>query len=335
VKRLGGILIALCALPYGYTTAQTQSYPSRQVTIVVAYPAGGATDIIARPVAQRLSDIWGQPVVVENRPGANTQIAASFVAKARPDGYTLLATGAPTFINPYLYGNLPYDPASDFVPATGLGVLHQALVVHPSFPARNLAEFIKLTKTDPGAFNYATFGIGSTSHVSMELFESMTGTKLTPVHYKGGAQALTDVIGGHVPTTFLSLTLTAEPSKAGQLRILGVGGARRVTQFPDLPAIAETVPGYESSTWFGLFAPRGTPQGIVASINADVQKILTDPEFSEAFLKPSFYEPLLGPPDEFAHFVQAETVKWGAVMQNAKLSPQSPDSERTIPAKEN
>jgi tripartite-type tricarboxylate transporter receptor subunit TctC len=294
VKRLGGILIALCALPYGYTTAQTQSYPSRQVTIVVAYPAGGATDIIARPVAQRLSDIWGQPVVIENRPGANAQIAASFVAKARPDGYTLLATGGPTFINPYVYSNLPHDPASDFVPATGLGVIHQALVVHPSFPSRNLAEFIELAKTDPGAFNYATLGIGSASHLSMELFESMTGTKLTPVHYKGGAQVLTDVIGGHVPTTFLSLTLTAEPSKAGQLRILGVGSARRVTQFPDLPAIAETVPGYESSTWFGLFAPRGTPQGIVASINVDVQKILADPGFNEAFLKPSFYEPLLG-----------------------------------------
>jgi tripartite-type tricarboxylate transporter receptor subunit TctC len=322
VKRLGGILIALCTLPYGYATAQTQSYPARQVTIVVSYPAGGATDIIARPVAQRLSDIWGQPVVIENRSGASTQVAASFVAKSKPDGYILLATDTATFINPYLYSNLPYDPASDFVPVTGLGVLYHALVVHPSFPARNLAEFIKLAKTDPGAFNYATLGIGSTSHLSMALFESMTGTKLTPVHYKGGAPALIDVIGGHVPTVFLSLTLTAEPSKAGQLRMLGVASARRVTQFPDLPAITETVPGYETSTWFGLFAPRGTPQGIVASINVDVQKILTDPGFSEAFLKPSFYEPLPGGPDEFAHFVQAETKKWGAVIQSAKLSPQ-------------
>jgi tripartite-type tricarboxylate transporter receptor subunit TctC len=322
VKRLGGILIALCALPYGYATTQAQSYPARQVTIVVSYPAGGGTDTIARPVARRLSSVWGQPVVIENRPGASTQVAASFVAKAKPDGYTLLATDGATFTNPYLYSNLPYDPASDFVPATGLGVVHSALVVHPSFPARNVAEFIKLAKTDPGTFNYATFGVGSTSHVSMVLFESMTGTKLTPVHYKGGAQALTDVIGGHVPTAFLSLTLTAEPSKAGQLKILGAGSARRVTQFPDLPAVAETVPGYETSTWFGLFAPRGTPQGIVASINADVQKILTDPEFSEAFLKPSFYEPLPGGPDQFAYFVQSETKKWGAVMQSAKLSPQ-------------
>jgi tripartite-type tricarboxylate transporter receptor subunit TctC len=325
VKRLGGILIALCALPYGYATAQMQSYPAKQVTIIVSYPAGGATDIIARAVAPRLSDIWGQPVIIENKSGASTQIAASFVAKAAPDGYILLATDAATFINPYLYSKLPYDPASDFVPATGFGVIHQALVVHPSFPARNVAEFIKLAKTDPGAFNYATLGIGSVSHLSMELFESLTGTKLTPVHYKGGAPALTDVIGGHVPTVFLSLTLTAEPSKAGQLRILGVGSAGRATQFPDLPAVAETVPGYESSTWFGLFAPRGTPQGIVASINANVQKILTDPGFSEAFLKLSFYEPLLGTPDQFAHFVQSETKKWGAVMQNAKLSPQSPD----------
>jgi tripartite-type tricarboxylate transporter receptor subunit TctC len=327
VKRLGGILIAVCALPYGYATAQTQSYPARQVTIVVSYPAGGATDIIARPVAQRLSDMWGQPVVVENRSGASTQIAASLVAKAAPDGYTLLATDAATFINPYLYGNLPYDPARDFVPATGLGLIHQALVVHPSFPAQNLAELIELAKADPGAFNYATLGIGSVSHLSMELFESMTGTKLNPVHYKGGAPALTDVIGGHVPMIFLSLTLTAEPSKAGHLRMLGVDSARRVTQFPDVPAVVETVPGYESSTWFGLFAPRGTPEGIVTSINADVQKILTDPGFGEAFLKPSFYEPLPGGPDQFAHFVQSETMKWGAVMQSARLSLQSPHSE--------
>src|SRR5262249_23700347 len=148
---------------------------------------------------------------------------------------------------------------------------------------------------------------------------SMTGTKLNPVHYKGGAPALTDVIGGHVPALFLSLTLTAEPSKAGQIRMLGVGSRQRVAQFPDWPAVGETVPGYESSTWFGLFAPHATRRGVVASINSGVQKILTDCNFDEAFLKPSFYEPLLGSAEQFAHFVQSDTVKWGAVMQSAKL----------------
>jgi tripartite-type tricarboxylate transporter receptor subunit TctC len=273
-------------------------------------------------VAQRLSSVWGQPVVIENRGGASTQIAASYVSKAMPDGYTLLATDAVTLTNPYLYSKLPYDPARDFVPATGLGVIHQALVVHPSFPAGNVAEFIELTKAKPGAFNYATLGVGSSSHLSMEMFESMTGTKLSPVHYKGGAPVLTDVIGGHVPAVFLSLTLTAEPSKAGQLRTLGLGSPWRLAQFPDVPTVAETVPGYESSIWFGLFAPRATPQGIVASINADVQKILNDRNFDEAFLKLSFYEPLHGSPEQFAHFVQSDTMKWGAVMQSAKLSPQ-------------
>jgi tripartite-type tricarboxylate transporter receptor subunit TctC len=290
------------------------------VTIVVPYPAGGAADIITRSVAQRLSAAWGRPVIIENKGGASTQIGATYVANALADGYTLLATDATTFTNSYLYSKLTYDPAKDFVPVTGLGIIHQALVVHPSFPAQTVSDLIKLAKATPGASNYATLGIGSSSHLSMEMFEVMTGAKLSPVHYKGGAPALTDVIGGHVPIVFLSMTLTAQPSRTGQLKILGVGSKRRLDQFPDLPTIAETVPGYESAVWFGLFAPRGAPHDVVATINAEVQRTLADSEFGKTFLVPNFYEPLSGSADQFAQFVQSDSTKWGMVMRDAKLS---------------
>jgi tripartite-type tricarboxylate transporter receptor subunit TctC len=302
------------------SAAQAQSYPSRTVTIVVPYAAGGATDIITRSVAQRLSKVLGQIVIIENQGGASTQIGAAYVSKAAPDGHTLLATDATTFTNSYLYSKLSYDPAKDFIPVTGLGIIHQALVVHPSFSARTVSDLINLAKTSPGSFNYATLGIGTSSHLSMEMFESMTGTKLSPVHYKGGAPALTDVIGGHVPIVFLSMTLTAQPAKAGQLRILGLGSPHRLAQLPDLPTVAETVPGYESAVWFGLFAPRGTPKEIVASLNAEVQKILTDPNFRDTFLNPNYYDPLFGSVNQFAQFVQSDSTKWGMVMREAKLS---------------
>jgi len=320
MKQFVRILLVLSCLPYCLKVAQAQSYPTRSVTIVVPYAAGGATDIMVRAVAQHLSKAWGQPIIIENKSGASTQIGAVYVSKAAPDGYTLLATDGTTFTNSYLYNKLPYDPARDFVPVTGLGIINQALVVHPSFPAKTVPDLIQLAKASPGVLNYATLGIGSSSHLSMEMFETMTGTKLSPVHYKGGAPALTDVIGGHVPIVFLSTTLTLQPAKAGELRILGLGSTHRLAQFPNLPTVAETIPGYESAVWFGLFAPRGTPQDVVTSLNSLVQKILTDPEFRDTFLIPNFYEPLLGSVDQFTQFVRSDTMKWGVVMRDAKLS---------------
>jgi tripartite-type tricarboxylate transporter receptor subunit TctC len=271
-------------------------------------------------VAQRLSATWGQAIVIDNKGGASTQIGASYVAKSPPDGYTLLATDQTTFVNSYLYGKLAYDPATDFVPVTGLGLIHQALVVHPSFPARNVAELVVAAKAAPGNLNYATLGVGSSSHLSMEMLQSLAGAKLNPIHYKGGAPALTDVIAGHVPMVFLSTTLTVQPAKAGQLRLLGIGSSVRLAQFPELTTIAETLPGYESAVWFGLFAPRGTAEDIVTMLNSAVQKILIDPDFRDSFLAPNFYEPIVGSPDQFAQYVRAEAIKWGKVVQDAKLS---------------
>jgi tripartite-type tricarboxylate transporter receptor subunit TctC len=307
----------LAALPH----AQAQNFPAKPVRIVVPLPAGGATDVITRAVSARLSETWGQQVVIENKGGANTQIGSEAVAKAQPDGYTLLATSESTLaVNPFLYRKLAYDP-KDLIPVSGLGLITQTLVVHPSVPANSVKELIALAKAKPGELNYGTLGIGSSSHLNTVSFETQAGIKLTPVHYRGGAPALTDVIGGHTQVLFISVTLMNQPWQAGQIKALGVGGAKRVPQFPDLPTIAESgLPGYQAVSWFGLFAPTGTPQDIVAKINADVQRILTDKDFQEKFLTPSFFEPILGTAEQFADYVRAEQVKWGTLIRDNKVS---------------
>jgi tripartite-type tricarboxylate transporter receptor subunit TctC len=303
------------------STAQAQSYPTKPVRIVVPLPAGGAADAITRAVSNRLAETWGQQIIIENKGGANTQIGAEAVAKAAPDGYTLLATSETTLaVNPFLYRKLAYE-AKDLTPVSGLGIVTQSLVVHPSVPANSVAELIALAKAKPGALNYGTLGIGSSSHLNTLSFESMAGIKLTPVHYRGGAPALTDVIGGHTQLLFISFTLMSQPWKAGQLKALGIGGERRARQFPELPTIAESgLPGYQSVSWFGLFAPSGTPRAIVQKINADVQRVLTDASFQQKFLAPSYFEPILGSVDEFARYVAAEQSKWSKIIKDANLS---------------
>ena len=301
--------------------ARAQSYPAKPVRVVVPLPAGGATDVIARAVSQRLSEMWGQQIVIENKGGANTQIGAEAVAKSAPDGYTLLATSEATLaVNPFLYRKLAYE-AKDFVPVSGLGSITQALVVHPSVPVGTVAELIALARSKPGELNYGTLGIGSSSHLNTVSFESMAGVRLTPVHYRGGAPALTDVIGGHTQVLFISVTLMNQPWKAGQLKALGVGGEKRVPQFPELPTIAEGgLPGYQAVSWFGLFAPAETPVDVVRKINADVQRILSDPGFQVQFLAPSFFEPILGSADAFAAYLATEQAKWSKIITDNKLS---------------
>ena len=206
-----------------------QAYPTKPVTIVVTLAAGGAADVIARALAQRLTEEWGQPVLVENKGGANNQVGTTAVARSAPDGYTLLLTPEHTFtVNPYLYRKLSYDPAKDFVPVTGLVSISQALVVHPSLAVRTVADLIAAAKDNPGQLNYGSLGVGSGPHLSMELLQSMTGAKLNAVQYKGAAPALTDVIAGHIPMMFVSTGLIVQPWKAGQLRALGVGSRERL-----------------------------------------------------------------------------------------------------------
>jgi tripartite-type tricarboxylate transporter receptor subunit TctC len=276
---------------------------------VVPLPAGGAVDTITRAVTQRLSDIWGQQIVIENKSGANTQIGAEAVARSAPDGYTLLATAETTIVvNPYLYPKLSYA-AADFVPVSGLGRAYQGLNVHASVPANSVADVIAMAKAKPGAINYGSIGIGSSSHLNMVLFEMLAGVKLTPVHYRGGAPAITDLVGGHIPILIISFPSVRAHVQAGRVRMLGVGASKRIPQLPDVPAIAETVPGYEAFSWFGLFAPAATPKDIVARINADVQRVYAMAEFRQNFLAVHEYETIPGSPEEFADYVRKDAVR--------------------------
>ena len=318
LSRYAFTLLALIALG---TAAQAQSYPSRPVQIVVPLAAGGAADTITRAVARRLSEIWNQQIVVENKSGANTQIGATQVAKSAPDGYTLLASAETTFVvNPYLYSKLSYDPAKDFVAVSGLTVVNQLLLVHHSVPAKNVRDLIALAQAKPGEVTFGTYGIGSAGHLNMEQFQVMAGVKMRAVHYRGGAPALTDLIGGHIDSLIISLGQASGPMQAGQIRALAAGSKQRLSQLPDLPTVSESgVPGYESVSYFGLVAPAGTPREIVRKINADVQRIITDPSFKTEFLEKNFHEPILGSPEEFDAYMKADASKWSKIIKDANL----------------
>ena len=321
-KRLGP-LVLLAALA-GAPAAQAQSYPARTITLTVTAAAGGVTDVVARALGQRLAQAWGQQVVIENKGGAAHVVGAQSVAKAAPDGYSLLVAEAGTFtINPTLYGHgkLPYDEEKDFIPITGIVRINQALLGHPSLPANDVRELIELARKTPGELTYGTAGIGSAPHMNMVLFESMAGVKLVPVHYRGAAPALTDVIAGHVKLMSVSVSLALPPFRTGQIKIFGVGSGKRMPLAPDIPTVAENgLPGYEATTWFGLFATAGTPQPIVTKINAEVVKTLADPQFREKFLAPQMFESMASSPEEFADYIKAQTRKWAEVIREQKLS---------------
>lgn len=313
--------LTLACIGLFVASAQAQTYPAKPITIVVTLAAGGAADVIARALAQRLSEEWSQPVLVENKGGANNQVGTTAVARSAPDGYTLLLTPEHTFtVNPYLYRKLSYDPAKDFIPVSSLVGISQALVVHPSLAMQTVGDLITAAKDNPGGFNYGSLGVGSGPHLSMELLQFMSGTKLNAVQYKGAAPALTDVIAGHIPMMFVSTGLIVQPWKAGQLRPLGVGSRERLAQFPELPTMAETLPGFTALVWFGLFAPNGTPREIVVKINTAVQRILADRSFRDRFLTPNLYEPMPGSPEQFANDIRRDSERWQKVIRDAKLA---------------
>ena len=321
-QRLGALILLISLA--GTAAAQAQSYPTRTITLTVTAAAGGVTDVVARALGQRLAEAWGQQVVIENKGGAAHVVGAQSVAKAAPDGYSLLVAEAGTFtINPTLYGNgkLPYDEEKDFIPITGIVRINQALLGHPSLPADDVRELIELAHKTPGELTYGTAGIGSAPHMNMVLFESMAGVKLVPVHYRGAAPALTDVIAGHVKLMSVSVSLALPPFRTGQIKIFGIGSAKRLPLAADIPTVAESgLPGYEATTWFGLFATAGTPQPIVTKINAEVAEILADPQFREKFLAPQMFEPMASSPEEFADYIRAQTRKWAKVIHEQKFS---------------
>ena len=321
-KRLGALILLLSLA--GAATAQAQSYPTRTITLTVTAAAGGVTDVVARALGERLSQTWGQQVVIENKGGAAHVVGAQSVAKAAPDGYSLLVAEAGTFtINPTLYGKgkLPYDEEKDFIPITGIVRINQALLGHPSLPANNVRELIELASKKPGELTYGTAGIGSAPHMNMVLFESMANVKLVAVHYRGAAPALTDVIAGHVNLMSVSVSLALPPFRTGKIKIFGIGSGKRLSLAPDIPTVAESgLPDYEATTWFGLFATAGTPREIVTKINAEVAKILADSQFREKFLAPQMFEPMASSPEEFADYIKAQTRKWAKVIREQKLS---------------
>jgi tripartite-type tricarboxylate transporter receptor subunit TctC len=313
---------ALVLLPWLCVGAAAQTYPTRPVTMIVAAAAGGVTDIVGRALGQELGKAWGQPVVIENRGGAANILGTEAVAKAAPDGYTLLVVEAGAFtINPTLYQNkLPYDPEKDFAPITGLVRINQAVLANKSLPVTTAGELIAMAKAKPGQLTYGTAGIGTAPHMNMALFASMAGVNLVAVHYRGAAPALNDLIGDHINLMVVSVSLALPSVRAGQVKLLGIGSEKRLPQLPNVPTIAESgLPGYEAGTWFGLFAPAGTPHDVVMNIDAQVQRIFADPAFRARFLDPQMYESIAGPPDKFADYIKAEQAKWAKVIHEANI----------------
>ena len=313
--RLGAglcaFLFALCAC--------AQGYPSKSVRIVVPFAPGGPNDIIVRLVAQKLTETWGQPVVVENRPGAGGNIGTDFVAKAAPDGYTLLSVGPGSLIINPLLGKVPYDTARDFAPVTLMARAPNALVAHPSLPATSVKELIALARSQPGRINYGSGGNGSTPHLAGALFASMAGIELTHIPYKGTAPAMADLIGGQVQIAFLGIPTVLPHVKSGKLRVLAVTGKRRSPELPGVSTVDEAgVPGYELSPWYGLLAPAGAPREIVARLAGEVTKIVRAAETREK-LAVQGAEVAGGSPEEFAAVIQADSLTWSRVVKDSGI----------------
>jgi tripartite-type tricarboxylate transporter receptor subunit TctC len=302
--RLLALLLACFA-----AAAQAQTWPSQNVRLVVAYPPGGGIDVMARQIAERLTRAWGQPVVVENRPGANTIIATDAVAKSAPDGHTLLMTTDATFsINPHLYRKLPYDAQKDFIPVTMLVLLQQMLVAHPALPANSLGELISLAKQKPGTINYASYGSGSQPHLAGEMLKSKAGIDLVHVPYKGISLAVPAVMAGEVQLTFAGIATSAPQLKAGRIKAFAIGGTQRSPLFPQVPTFTELgYPEVETHAWFGFFVPAGSPREAVARIYRDTKEILEDAEFRQKNLVARGYDVVGSSPEEFAAYIRKDS----------------------------
>jgi len=313
-----GAGLALAAMLAVLPQADAQDYPSRPVKIIVPFPAGGTADVMPRVIGEWLSRKWGQPVVVENRTGAAGNIGAEAVAKAEPDGYTLLsAPPPPLVINQNLYPKLGFDP-SEFVPIVIMGRVPNALVVNPKLPLNSVAEVIAYAKANPGKLTSATQGNGTTSHLTSELFQMMAEVKFQHVPYRGSAPALTDLVAGSVDLMFDNLGVSLPLVKGGQLKLLGVATPKRMASLPDVPTIAETLPGFESAAWFAIVAPPKTPQAVVDKINADVNEALRQGDIVQRLAQLSA-EPIGGTPQATAAYMREEIERWHKVIKAANV----------------
>ena len=310
------IVAALFAVVLFGGQASADDYPARALKLVLPQPAGGAVDLIARALADRLADQMKQPVIVENMPGANGSLAAATVSRAAPDGYTLmLAVDSNLVINPSLYNNLNYDPFRDFAAISIIAKLHMVLVANPKVEANSASELIAYAKAHPNKLNYAGIGIGSAMHMGMELFKFMTHTEINHVSYRGTAPAITDVVAGVVDVMFTGPPSAKSMSEGGRLKLLGVASPTRMALMPDVPTLSEAgVPGYEMASWFGLLAPAKTPKAIVDRLSAEVNKAVNDPRFGEK-MKAQGLEVVGSTPDAMLATMQADTKKWADLIQ--------------------
>ena len=316
---------ALGVLATGFSTlvssggkALAADYPNRPVRFVVGFAAGGATDILARVVGQRLSERLGQQFIIENKPGAGNNIGTNAVVTAEPDGYTVLLVNPANFVNATLYANLAFNFIRDIAPVASFNRVPNVMTVAPGVKAKNVAEFIAYVKENPGQVNMASSGNGTSVHLSGELFMAMSGAKMLHVPYKGAAPAITDLLGNRVQVIFDNMPSIIGHIKGGELRALAVTTDKRSPELPDVPTIAETVPGYEASAVFGMGAPKKTPPEIVARLNQEINAVLADPEVKQRLIELGG-EPLIGTPDDFGKLIAAETEKWGKVVNFANL----------------
>lgn len=316
-------LIAAGCLLLGAGAAFAQSYPARPIRMVVGFAPGGAPDILGRILGQKLSEQMGQPVIVENRPGATGNIGAEAVAKAPADGYTILMAGTSLAINPGFYKTLRFDPIASFAPVTLVASQPLFLIVNAGSPAKSVPELIALAKSKPGSFNYASVGNGSPQHVAGELLQSIAGLKLVHVPYKSGAQMVSALLSGEVQLMFLGGSAVVPHVKAGRLRLIGVASSRRFPAAPDVPTFAEAdLPEIEADGWFGLLAPAGTPKGAIDRLHAEIVKALHEPEMAERFAQQGAEVKTSAGPEEFAAFLKAEIAKWAKVVGAAGIQAQ-------------
>jgi len=319
-RRFLHLAAAAAALPSVSRMATAQTYPTRPVRLIIGYPPGGSADITARLLGQWLSERLGQPFVIESRPGASTNIATEAVVRAPPDGYTLLLVAPANAINATLYEKLNFNFISDIAPVAGIIRFPNVMVVNPLVPAKTVPEFIAYAKANPGRLNMASSGNGSTIHVSGELFKMMTGVNMVHVPYRGGAPALTDMISGQVQVMFDNVPTSIEFIRAGKLRALAVTTATRSEVLPDLPTVADFVPGYEASAWYGVGVPKGTPDDIIDKLNKEINAILAEPK-AKARLADLGASLLAGSSADFGKLVADETEKWGKVVKFSGAKP--------------
>ena len=314
MKRAACFLLALAAT-FNAAAQAPATYPNRQIRVIVPFPAGGPTDAIARAIAQKLTEVWNQPVVVDNRPGAGGNIGTEIAAKSPPDGYTLFIGTVANAINQSLFAKLPFDFVRDFAPVTQNYVTGLILAVHPSLPVHSVKELITLAKAHPGQLSYSSSGVGGTPHLAGELFNTMAGVKMVHVPYKGSAPAMADLLGGHVQLTFDNMLTVLPQVKAGKLRGLAVTMTTRSPLAPELPTIAEAgLKGFEVRSWNGVVVPTGTPKEIIARLNTEIVRILRQPELREKFIVQGV-ELVPTTPDEFGAFIRQDIAKWAKVIQ--------------------